>query len=167
MKLHQLLLPVSLLTGTLAFALINPNFTPVHLTRGFRVFGFAEQLDVTRALPAAGNGVQAGALADTNNDGALDLILKLSDGALWLLPRNTTEAPALAALITTPKDPVTSKATFGTRSLGAHLVTTNAPAFIGISEPGPLRLQWQRPGQPAQQKDLLVESAVLRFTVPE
>jgi len=133
MKLHQLLLPVSLLTGTLAFALINPNFTPVHLTRGFRVFGFAEQLDVTRALPAAGNGVQAGALADTNNDGALDLILKLPDGALWLLPRNTTEAPAL----------------------------------IGISEPGPLRLQWQRPGQPAQQKDLLVESTVLRFTVPE
>lgn len=73
----------------------------VFFNRGFNSFGHARMLDVVsnNALADAANGQQAGCLADVNGDGALDLVVALTDGGIWMLPRKVNAGQkALAAV---------------------------------------------------------------------
>jgi hypothetical protein len=65
--------------------------------RGFRSFGHARSVDLAelKRVPQAGEGQQAGCLADFNGDGALDMALVLANGEIWVFPRLVGDGGAL------------------------------------------------------------------------
>jgi len=151
--------------------ILYSNRSPhIFFNRGFRSFGHAHELDVDeqKLLEAANEGQQAGCLADLDGDGGQDMAIVLANGELWVLFRDTGDAPALALRASLPPGgfagPLTVSGWADKRPLGAWAVLPGtAEAFFGVFEPGPLRLRWQFPGRDAQEKQLIVEDKPLRF----
>ena len=129
----------------------------IFFNRGFRSFGHARELDlhIQDRLPAAGNGQQAGCLGDFNGDGALDMVLALKNGDLWILNRKVEGEFAMAATaILSPRSPyagplnVSCWAGEPPRALGTQVVRAGgAPALWGVpeSEAGDVTLKWRTP----------------------
>jgi len=125
--------------------------------RGYRSFGHARDLDldVQNLLPAAAGGQQAGCLGDFNGDGALDMVLALTGGDLWMFPRRVDLDFAMAVTAgLSPKaahaGPLSVTATVGEppRVLGTHVLRQGAaPALWGVpeAEAGDVLLEWRAP----------------------
>lgn len=136
----------------------------IFFNRGFRSFGHAHMIDLAelKLLPEAGNGQQAGCLADLNGDGAQDMVLALKNGELWFFPRRIAGDGALsvtAAIARGKKlpQPVTVAAFQGERALGVWSITEGSrPAFFGLQEAGPVTLKWRFPGARPQTKKVRV-----------
>ena len=139
--------------------------------RGFRSFGHSHMLDLAekRLLPAAGKGQQAGLLADLNGDGGQDMALVLKNGELWVFFRDVDDAPGLCLRAALPPSgpftgPVSVTGWSGQRCLGAwNVVRGTSEAFLGMLDAGPCRVRWQFPGRRAQEKEVVVEDAPVRF----
>ncbi|HPD16523.1 MAG TPA: VCBS repeat-containing protein [Planctomycetota bacterium] len=153
--------------------IVYSNRAPhIFFNRGFRSFGHAHELDLdeNRLLEAAKEGQQAGCLADLDGDGAQDMALVLKNGELWVCLRDAGGVPPLALRAALPPGgyagPLTVTAWADKRCLGAWNVSPGtADAFFGVFEPGPLKLRWQFPGKPAQEKQLIVEDKPIRFVL--
>ncbi|MBM4030912.1 MAG: VCBS repeat-containing protein [Planctomycetes bacterium] len=151
--------------------ILYSNRSPhVFFNRGFRSFGHAHELDIdeNRLLEAAGEGQQAGCLADLDGDGGQDMAVVLNNGELWVLYRDTGDAPALALRAALPAGgyagPLTVTGWSEKRCLGAwNVLPGTAEAFFGQFEPGPIKLRWQSPGKETQEKQLIVEDKPLRL----
>jgi len=132
--------------------------------RGFRSFGHARELDLQMEgrLPEASRGQQGGCLGDFNGDGALDMVLALMNGELWILLREVEYESAMAATAdlspTSPwPGPVNVAACAGEppRELGTCVVRQGgAPALWGVpeSEAGNVTVRWRTPGGTAQSR---------------
>ncbi len=133
--------------------------------RGFRSFGHARMVDLAqqKLLPQAGEGQQAACLGDFNGDGALDMVLVLKNGEVWMFPRQVEGGPALAVRPRLPAEsafsgPVNVLAWHFDRALGAWpLRVGEAPPLVGVPEAGLVMLRWQRPGGERQQREVIVE----------
>lgn len=145
---------------------MSPQF---FFNRGFASFGHARQpidLSESSALPEAGEGQQAGVVADFNCDGGQDMALVLNNGEVWVLFHEVTaDEPALAARVglaagAKSAGPFTVSAMAGKRPLGAWNLTPGTQAFIGLSRPGPCTLQWRGPGVASQTKTIDVKAPV-------
>lgn len=142
----------------------------IFFNRGFRSFGHAHELDIeeNKLLEAAGEGQQAGCLADLDGDGGQDMAIVLANGELWVLYRETSDAAALALRAALPTGgfagPLNVTAWAEKRCLGAWAVLPGAAeAFFGVFEPGPVRLRWQFPAKEPQEKEAIVEDKPVRF----
>jgi len=87
--------------GRRDFAVFYESRAPqLFFNRGFACFGFAIELDLTKAegLARSTTGQQAGMVADLDADGAEDLAMVLRNGQLWVLfgarPRPAAKSPA-------------------------------------------------------------------------
>jgi hypothetical protein len=153
--------------------ILYSNRSPhIFFNRGFRSFGHAHELDLDerQLLPAASEGQQAGCLADLDGDGGQDMAIVLKNGELWVLSRDTGDAPALALRAALPlggfAGPLAVTAWADKRPLGAwNVVAGTSEAFFGQLDPGPIKLKWQFPGKPPQEKDVLVEDKPVRFVL--
>ena len=113
---------------------------------------------------------QTACLGDFNGDGALDLVLVLPGGEVWLFPRKVEEkgGAALAVIAALPPGgptagPVNVLAWRGKRLLGSWSVRPGQPgALIGAREPGPIKLKWTLPGEAAREKEVIVETKPVR-----
>lgn len=143
----------------------------IFFNRGFRCFGLARKMDAeTQAsLPQAAQGQQAGCVADFTGHNAMDMFLVLTNGELWLFPRQVEDAAlgVVATLSTKSRcaGPVVVTAfDQNQRPLGGWTVSAGEPgALFGMSEPGPLTLKWRFPGGPVQQKEVVVENKARRL----
>lgn len=136
----------------------------IFFNRGFRSFGHARELDlqIEGRLPEASKGQQAGCLGDFNGDGALDMVLALMNGELWVFYRKVENEFAMAATATlSPKSPsagpinVAGWAGEPPRALGTYVVRPGGPpALWGVpeSEAGDVTIQWRTPDGAVQAK---------------
>jgi len=146
----------------------------LNFNRGFRSFGHANKLDFQsnpETLPGAEGGQQAGCWADLDGDGVPELVVVLKDGAVWRLPFDTGgEKGRCVQVMLTGKGAhpgsVSVTAWHGKRGLGAWNVTAGAPAMISQPEAGPVTLKWRLPGGQLQSRDLVIENAPVKFTLP-
>ncbi|HUT35756.1 MAG TPA: VCBS repeat-containing protein [Planctomycetota bacterium] len=151
--------------------ILYSNRSPhVFFNRGFRSFGHAHELDIdeNRLLEAAGEGQQAGCLADLDGDGGQDMTIVLTNGELWVLFRETGDVPALALRAALAvggfAGPLTVTGWSEKRCLGAwNVLPGTSEASFGVFEPGPVKLKWQFPGKDAQEKQVIVEDKPLRL----
>jgi hypothetical protein len=146
---------------------MNPQ---VFFNRGFRCFGYAVSLDFehTRILPEAGAGQQAGLVTDLNGDGAQDLALVLAGGEVWVILR-AVEVPPLGVELTVrpAAGPVRATGWAEERCLGAWNVPPGrGGTLVGLPFPGPCGLTWQYPGAALKEKQVAVESNVIRQELP-
>jgi len=130
--------------------------------RGFRSFGHARELDlqIEGRLPEASRGQQGGCLGDFNGDGALDMVLALMNGELWILLRQVEHESAMAATAElSPESPwagpinVAAWAGQPPRALGTCVVRQGgAPVLWGVpeSEAGDVTVRWRTPDGTAQ-----------------
>jgi len=152
------------------FILYSNRAPHIFFNRGFRSFGHSHMLDTDERslLDAARGGQQAGCLADLDGDGGQDMALVLQNGELWVLFRDTQDAPALCLRAALPlggyAGPLTVTGWSDKRCLGAwNLVAGVSEAFFGQYEPGPMKLRWQFPGAKPQEKQIVVEEKPVRF----
>jgi len=139
--------------------------------RGFNSFGHARMLDVigTRLLVPAGEGQQAGCLADVNADGALDLVLVLTDGSVWLLPRKIKQGSALAVAVAIGPalgraGPVNVIGRQERRCFGAYPLRAGEPGVLfGLREPGPVMVTWKLPNGKQQADEVFLEAGPVRM----
>ncbi len=125
--------------------------------RGFRSFGHARELDlqIEGRLPEASLGQQGGCLGDFNGDGALDMVLALMNGELWVFYREVDNEFAMAATAAlSPESPwpgpinVAAWAGEPPRALGTCVVRPGGPpALWGVpeSEAGDVTIRWRTP----------------------
>ena len=151
---------------------IYPDGGPqMFFNRGFHSFGHARMLDVveSKLLAAAGQGQQAGCLVDMNADGALDLVLVLDDGSIWLLPRKTTGGGALAAAVAIKPapglaGPVNVIGRQERRCFGAYPLRAGDPGVLfGLREPGPVVVKWKLPAGKQQADEVFLEAGPVRM----
>ena len=142
--------------------------------RGFRSTGHARMVDLAeqKRLPQAADGQQAGTLGDFTGDGALDMVLVLANGEVWLFPRKVADGTALAVVASLPDGcehpgPVTVSARRDTRAFGAEAVVAGGPgAFFGVREAGPVTLSWRFPGGKSIEKEVVVtEDGLVRLVL--
>jgi hypothetical protein len=148
----------------------------IFFSRGFASFGHAHQpidLGETELLPAAGDGQQAGLIADLNGDGGQDMALALANGEVWVLFRKVAaNAPAPAVSAGLPANrgfagPMTVWAVVGKRTLGAwNLVQGGSGAFFGLGRPGPCTLRWRLPDGSIQEKRIDVGTSPAYVPIP-
>jgi hypothetical protein len=154
----------------LAYGAISPQ---LFFNRGYRSFGHAHTLDVAerQLLPGAAQGQQSACLGDFDGDGAQDMALALNNGEVWVFYRENEDQQAFSAVAALPlggscQGPVTVTGWLGKRCLGAWNVLPGAsPAFFGRKEAGPLTLRWRLPGGQEQQKEVVVEKAMVRLEI--
>ncbi|HUV39925.1 MAG TPA: VCBS repeat-containing protein [Planctomycetota bacterium] len=145
----------------------------IFFNRGFRSFGHARMIDLAdlKLLPEAGNGQQAACLADLNGDGAQDMVLALKNGELWVFPRKVLGDRALAVTVALARgkkvpQPVIVKAHYAGRELGSwNLTEGGAPAFFGVQEAGPVKVEWQFPGGKPETKTVRVIDKSVRVVL--
>lgn len=145
----------------------------IFFNRGFRCFGLARKLDsqAQGLLPEAADGQQAGCMADFTGHNAMDMLIVLQSGEIWLVPRKVEE-PALAVIASvstksTCAGPVVVSAfDQNKRPLGGWTISAGEPgAFFGMTEMGPLTLKWRWPGGRVEQKEVIVEGKALRLVL--
>lgn len=141
--------------------------TQLFFNRGFRSFGHARELGMDQSLPASNEGQQAGCFMDSNGDGALDMVVVLSNGEFWLFPRKAEEAAlsvtAALSLSESYTGPLTLTAWKDKRCLGAWSIKAGEPgALIGMSEAGPVTLKWYTPDGKQQEKEVVVKNGPVR-----
>lgn len=161
--------------GRQDFLMLYKSAAPhLFFSRGFSTFGFAGELDVMKDdfFRESGAGQQAGVLADLNGDGAQDLAVVLSHGTVWALLRaveNGRSLCLLAALSPASGNagPLSVTGWDEERCLGVWNVIPGAcEAFFGTVDPGPIRLRWRFPGGPLREKQVVVERAPVRISLP-
>ncbi len=143
----------------------------IFFNRGFRCFGLARRMDaqVRDLLPQATQGQQAGFVADFTGHNAMDMFLVLTNGELWLLPRQVEETALAVVAALSTKSPcagpvVVTAFDQNERPLGGWTVCAGEPgALFGMSEAGPLTLKWRLPGAQVQQKEVVVEDKAKRL----
>jgi hypothetical protein len=141
--------------------------------RGFRSFGHAHTLDLNERnlLPASADGQQAGCLAEFSGYGAQDMVLVLANGEVWAMLRDDEYDDGLYVGVSLAIDcpfagPLKVLAEADGRSLGAWNVSPgSSSAFFGRLEAGPCTIKWQWPGGKPQQKEVLVESGPVWFSI--
>lgn len=139
----------------------------VFFNRGFRSFGFAQELNLGWAelLPAAEKGQQSACFGDLDGDGAQDLALALRNGEVWVVFRENSDPyrQAMMAVVTLPvggryKGPVAVTGWIGKRCLGAWNVLPGvSQAHFGRTDAGTLTLKWRLPGGKEQSKKVVLE----------
>ena|GEM_PF-293569 len=144
----------------------------VFFNRGFRSFGHAHKpidLEETGNLPEAAKGQQAGVMADFNGDGAQDMALVLADGTVRLVPQAVAaDAPLVLRVALAPgasAGPVTVSARDRRMSLGAWAVQPGGEAFFGRVEAGEVTVTWQLPGEPPQNRAVLLDDRPVRLLI--
>jgi hypothetical protein len=133
------------------------GFAPhVFFNRGFFSFGHAHGLDVAdnRLIEGAQNGQQGGTLTDLNGDGALDMVVVLTDGSVWMLPRQVEDDTALAIKVTSPTVQRVTAAN-ESRQFGAFKALPGRPALVGVREAQPVTVSWKKPGQDKPETKLI------------
>ena len=141
--------------------------------RGFRSFGHAYMVDLDELnkLDQAREGQQAGCLADFTGDGALDLLLVLKNGEVWLFPRKVDNPPAKAVIVAlslggATAGPVNVYASKDGRPFGVQVVRAGEPgALLGMPEIGPVALTWKTPDGKQHEQMAIVEKGLLRVTL--
>lgn len=145
----------------------------VFFNRGFRAFGHAHELDVEEQnlLPEAGQGQQAGLLADLDGDGNQDMALALANGEIWIFLREATEPRAACVRAILPVGgpwggPATVAGTSGRQALGAwNVVAGTAEAFFARRTPGPIQIRWQFAGAKPQEKTISAAEGTALFQI--
>jgi len=141
--------------------------------RGFRSFGHARDVDfsVQNRLLVAAQGQQAGAMADLNGDGVLDMALVLKDGAVWaIFGRAADRALAVSAFLPAnapSAGPAMVRARRFDRDLGVVAVAPGQTAFFGARQPGPIALAWRFPGNASGVKEIVLENGPVRVNLGE
>jgi hypothetical protein len=145
--------------GRMGLALFYRERAPaVFFNRGFGCFGLARELvlseseDPVRATLAKGQ--VAGAAADLNGDGILDLLGVGRDGQVAVLLGKTDQRPHLTLTLSLPDHsnaPIT--ATVATdRPLGAVYLAPGRPATIACASEGPVQVTWRSAAGRAQSR---------------
>ena len=144
----------------------------LYFNRGFRSFGEAYDVNLSHGanndrLPQAGDGQQTGCLGDFNGDGALDMLLVLSNGECWLFPRKLDDDAALAVVAGVKTGghagPITVMGWRDERPLGAFAVRPgDTGALFGMMEPGPITIRWRLPGGELQEDEIIAEDGPVR-----
>ncbi len=147
----------------------------IFFNRLFRSFGHAHQpLDIAelQAIPDVTDGQQGGVVADLTNDGAQDMAFALLTGEIYVFIRATDTVSCLAARVAVKSGgahcgPVTVTAHNGIYPLGVWCVAPGiAEAFLGLSEAGELKIQWQLPGTSPVTLTKTVEENPIRILIP-
>jgi hypothetical protein len=142
------------LDGRVDLVLFNHQLPPqIYFNRGFGVFGYDMELDLIEDAPdaqfAAGEGQQAGLLADVTGNGLQELLMVTTGGEFWLLTRDAEATAPLGATLVLPPTvtgPVPVVLREGQRTLGARIASPHAPAHIGRRNRGPVMVSWRHPG---------------------
>ena len=160
--------------GRQDIVLFFPKASPrVFFNRGFRSFGVANDMDLTKSglLSETADGTQAGCWADFNGDGAQDLAVVAANGQATLLLRGTDGATdrcarGVLALGGACAGPITVTGWRNDRCLGAwNVVAGSSEALVAFSDAGPVTLKWQFPGGKRQQKEVVLESSPVRIVL--
>jgi VCBS repeat protein len=138
--------------------------------RGWRSFGHAYMVDLDeqKLLDQAGDGQQTACFGDFNGDGALDMILVLTNGEVWCFPRKIEEGPALAVRPVLPlggdvAGPVIVRATKDDWSYGAFVVRAGEPGpLVGMQRTGPVVLKWLTPDGKEHTKTVFAQGGPVR-----
>ncbi len=156
-----------------AFLLYPEMAAQVFFSRGFRSFGHAHKpvdLAETGNLPEAEKGAQTGVLADLDGDGAQDMALVLTDGAVVLLRQAPADDAALALRVAVAPGasagPVAVSASTPQRPLGVWTVAPGGDgAFFGLPGAGEVTLTWRLPGGEPQKKTVSVDGKSVRIAI--
>lgn len=147
-----------------------PQKPHLFFNRGWRSFGqaYMVDLDEQKLLEQAGDGQQAACFGDFNGDGALDMVLVLTGGEVWVFPRKIEDGPALAVRPVLPlggdvAGPVVVRATKDDWSLGAFVVRAGEPGpLLGMQRTGPVVLTWLTPDGKEHTKTVLAQGGPVR-----
>jgi len=155
--------------------LLYPEMGPqLFFNRGYRSFGHAHRpidLAETGNLPEALGGAQAGAVADFNGDGAQDMTLVLSDGAVCLLQLVPAAEGIPAVRVSLSAGgahcgPITVWAENDRRPLGAWSISPGTDeALFCRAGAGEVTVTWQLPGGQPQKKTFMLEDKPVRFVI--
>lgn len=132
--------------------------------RGFRSFGHAREVDLSMQgqLPKSHQGQAAVTLGDFNGSGAIDMVVALKDGEIYLVPREVSGVARAVTVVLDEKalgaGTVTVKAKHFDHSLGAMVVRSGRPATFCVTLPGLVTLSWQLPDGKEQTKAVKVEN---------
>ena len=145
----------------------------LYFNRGFRSFGHAYMVDLDQLnkLDQSREGQQAGCLGDFTGDGALDLVLVLKDGEVWLFPRKVDNPPAKAVIVAlglggATAGPVNVYASKDGQPFGVQAVRAGEPgAFLCPQDIGPVVLTWKTPDGKPHEQTVVVEKFPLRATL--
>jgi hypothetical protein len=167
----------------IAYAGMAPQF---FFNRGFRSFGHAHKpidLGETQVLPDAGNGQQAGVVADLTGDGVQDMAIVLAkpkaegeedtEGQVWVLPRlrDADSTPCVRVALPLGKGyagPLTVTAQNEQRHapMGAwNVVPGTGEAFLALPDPGKVKIRWRLPGGKPEELTVEVEDEPVRIVI--
>jgi hypothetical protein len=141
--------------------------------RGFRSFGLANGLDLGAhgLLPQGEQGQQAGCACDLNGDGALEMVLVLSNGEAWIssLDPGDTLGRCARGVLTPNADfrgPLLATGWCAGRCLGAWNVTPGtSEAYVARTDAGPVTIKWQFPGGKPKSKEVILEDRPVRVVL--
>ncbi len=168
--------------GRQGVAFFYPNRNPlVFFNRGFACFGLARELELSgsgsissapidpfgpppkpklKAAEALQHGQTAGTMLDLSADGVQDLLAVATQGDVWVLFGKAGDRPPLGltvALSPRARGPATISVSNDRRRIGMHVVRPGVPAYIGLEEPGPIRLEWAGPDGKPRRREVIVE----------
>ncbi len=143
--------------------LCNPGMGPHYFfSRGFMVYGFAEDLDSEDLPQAIYAGQTAVAAVDLDNRGAEDIVFLLEDGRILVMRRDVEEYMAMAVTLriapsSLARAPFMVSAHDGDRFYGVRTLLPGQETAMGRNEPGPLQIRWRAGGADWQEKEVIVE----------
>jgi hypothetical protein len=168
--------------GRQGVALFYPQRNPmIFFNRGFACFGLARELELSGSASVAGEpldpfapplkpklkaaealqrGQAGGTVLDLNGDGIQDLLSATPEGDVWVLFGKAEDRRPLGLAVVLPpraKGPATVSASNERRRIGMHVVRPGIPAYIGLQEPGPIRLEWAGPDGKPRKREVIVE----------
>jgi len=143
----------------------------VFFNRGFRCFGYARQLEPDGERLSGSDvlydGQRGGAVMDLDGDGGQDMSCVTAGGEIVVLFRDTSKGRKLGLTVAVKgaAAPLNVTAYDEDRCLGTQAVASGSPVFFGKRDEGPLRLEYQFPGQAKQTKEvILLKPEVLVLT---
>jgi len=143
----------------------------VYFSRGFRSFGEAPELELTKEpaqIPDVDKGQQLVLMADLDNAGAMDVVVIMSNGDLWrisngLAGNDAKSVKARIGMHSGLMGPVNVSLWQGKRRLGMVVAEAGvAPAFFGVedAQSHAYTLKWTGAGGKELSKDVVVDKAV-------
>lgn len=178
--------------GRQGVALFYADRNPlVFFNRGFACFGLARELELAggaapdapldplapapqarlEAARALQGGQATGTILDLNGDGMPDLFAVTPRGDAWVLfGKGAGGAGPLSLTVALParaRGPVTIGLSSGRRRIAMHVLRPGIPATSGLSEPGPVLIEWAEPDGTRRRREAIVERPTRIELVPE